>query len=327
MRRFARMLAVAVAASLLSASLTLTATGTAAADPSANAWYQLRKCESGNRYDINTGNNYYGAYQFSLGTWKSVGGTGLPSDASPAEQDYRALVLYRMRGWQPWTCATLVGLHEDSDARSKVIPPPPSNWNEPAPTTPTPGSFTPATDAPEWPGRQYFQGDFSDDLKIWQAQMAKQGYGLIATGYFGPQTEKAALDIQKKAGLNVVGFIGPKTWAAAWGTYTPGTTGSSGSTGTDPDAVYKPQTNKSCHVGEKTAPPWPGKTFVYGETALEIQCFQKQLASRGYDLMGSAYYGEVTRASVLDLQRRNGINESGIGPLTWKAAWEGEAKK
>lgn len=66
---------------------------------------QLRQCESGNNYSINTGNGYYGAYQFNQSTWASVGGSGLPSNASPAEQDARALTLYNQRGWQPWTCA------------------------------------------------------------------------------------------------------------------------------------------------------------------------------------------------------------------------------
>jgi resuscitation-promoting factor RpfA len=99
----------------------------AAADPSAADWYALRMCESTNRYNINTGNGYYGAYQFDLSTWRSVGGTGYPHEASPEEQDYRALRLYRMRGWEPWTCARMVGLQEDSDAGSRVLPPAPGN--------------------------------------------------------------------------------------------------------------------------------------------------------------------------------------------------------
>lgn len=31
--------------------------------------YKLRTCESGGNYAINTGNGYYGAYQFSYATW------------------------------------------------------------------------------------------------------------------------------------------------------------------------------------------------------------------------------------------------------------------
>ena len=47
--------------------------------------------------------------------------------------------------------------------------------------------------------------------------MGTRGYDLVGTGYFGPKTKAAVLDLQAKAGLNVVGYIGPKTWAAAWG--------------------------------------------------------------------------------------------------------------
>lgn len=53
-------------------------------------------------YDTNTGNGYYGAYQFDLPTWQSVGGTGNPAHASPAEQDMRAQMLYDRRGLDPW---------------------------------------------------------------------------------------------------------------------------------------------------------------------------------------------------------------------------------
>ncbi len=67
---------------------------------------RIRARESGGNYATNTGNGYYGAYQFSLGTWQGVGGTGLPSNASPAEQDMRAQMLFDRRGCSPWpnTC-------------------------------------------------------------------------------------------------------------------------------------------------------------------------------------------------------------------------------
>ncbi len=83
---------------------------TAAADPSADDWLRLRECESGNNYTINTGNGYFGAYQFDLDTWHSVGGTGYPNQASPATQDALALRLWQAQGWTPWTCAEIIGL-------------------------------------------------------------------------------------------------------------------------------------------------------------------------------------------------------------------------
>ena len=99
--------------------------GTASAEPTADDWYRLRVCESGNNYAINTGNGYYGAYQFDLGTWRSVGGTGYPNQASPAVQDALALTLYRQRGWSPWACARILGLPVRPDVAAAPPPPPP----------------------------------------------------------------------------------------------------------------------------------------------------------------------------------------------------------
>lgn len=67
---------------------------------------RIRQREAGGNYAENTDNGFYGAYQFTIGTWESVGGHGLPSDASPAEQDMRAQTLYNERGCSPWpnTC-------------------------------------------------------------------------------------------------------------------------------------------------------------------------------------------------------------------------------
>jgi hypothetical protein len=99
----------------------LLAGGAAWADPPNLSWARLRTCESGGRYDSNTG-RHFGAYQFTMPTWRSVGGMGSPHQASADEQDFRALYLYRLRGWQPWGCARRLGLREDSDARSKRVP-------------------------------------------------------------------------------------------------------------------------------------------------------------------------------------------------------------
>lgn len=66
-------------------------------------WAGLAECESnGNPTAVNSAGGYYGLYQFSTSTWASVGGSGLPSDASPAEQTQRAQQLYNTVGgnWQ-----------------------------------------------------------------------------------------------------------------------------------------------------------------------------------------------------------------------------------
>lgn len=51
-------------------------------------WYRLRVCESGNDYAKNTGNGYYGAYQFSDATWDAWNTGYARADlAPPAVQD------------------------------------------------------------------------------------------------------------------------------------------------------------------------------------------------------------------------------------------------
>lgn len=69
-------------------------------------WAALAKCESGGNPRAVNPNGYYGLYQFSLSTWHSVGGTGNPIDASPAEQTSRAEMLYNKAGAGQWTCGS-----------------------------------------------------------------------------------------------------------------------------------------------------------------------------------------------------------------------------
>jgi len=72
---------------------------------------RLRQCESSGNYRADTGNGYYGAYQFDLTTWEGLGYQGLPSEAPPAVQDQAAYRLYQERGWAPWpTCSVMLGL-------------------------------------------------------------------------------------------------------------------------------------------------------------------------------------------------------------------------
>ena len=136
------------------------AAGTASADPTPQDWANIRQCESGGDYSIDTGNGYYGAYQFDLGTWASVGGSGSPSDASPAEQDMRALTLWRERGWSPWACASLVSLSDGTAPPSGFgSSPAPAPAPAPAPkkATPPPPPYpqVSATSASRWTEQVY----------------------------------------------------------------------------------------------------------------------------------------------------------------------------
>jgi hypothetical protein len=95
--------------------------GGTGANASSPGWAKLRQCESSGNYSATNG-IYRGAYQFDQRTWNSVGGSGDPAAASPAEQDYRAQILYNQRGAQPWP---VCGRHLAGDPGARVTPVPP----------------------------------------------------------------------------------------------------------------------------------------------------------------------------------------------------------
>ena len=81
------------------------------ATPTTGVWAELRQCESGGNYAIDTGNGYYGAYQFSAATWHGLGYPGLPNQATPAVQDQAAERLQARSGWGQWPeCSAKLGL-------------------------------------------------------------------------------------------------------------------------------------------------------------------------------------------------------------------------
>jgi hypothetical protein len=64
---------------------------------------RIAQCESGgDPRAVSPGGTYRGKYQFDRQTWHAMGGHGDPVRASEAEQDRRALALYRARGTSPW---------------------------------------------------------------------------------------------------------------------------------------------------------------------------------------------------------------------------------
>jgi uncharacterized protein YabE (DUF348 family) len=75
-------------------------------------WDRLAQCEAGGNWATNTGNGYYGGLQFSLGTWRAYGGSGLPSQNS---RETQIAVATRLRnatgGYGAWpACAASLGL-------------------------------------------------------------------------------------------------------------------------------------------------------------------------------------------------------------------------
>ena len=76
-----------------------------------DVWAKLAQCESGGNPATNTGNGFYGMYQFTLETWQSLGGTGYPHEADAATQTAMAKKLQAQAGWGQWPgCADKLGL-------------------------------------------------------------------------------------------------------------------------------------------------------------------------------------------------------------------------
>jgi hypothetical protein len=79
--------------------------------PAYGVWDRLAQCESSGRWNINTGNGYYGGLQFLVSTWRNNGGTGMPHLASRAEQIRVAQITQSRYGWGQWPrCSRLLGL-------------------------------------------------------------------------------------------------------------------------------------------------------------------------------------------------------------------------
>jgi LysM repeat protein len=94
----------------VAAGAPLALAGTASAAPE-SAWDKLAQCESGGNWSTNTGNGYYGGIQFNTTTWRAMGGTGMPNQASKAQQIAVAERTLAAQGWNAWpACSRKMGL-------------------------------------------------------------------------------------------------------------------------------------------------------------------------------------------------------------------------
>ena len=76
-----------------------------------SVWDRVAQCESGGNWSIATGNGYFGGLQFTPGSWRAAGGSGMPHQASREEQIRVAENLLDMQGWGAWpTCSRKLGL-------------------------------------------------------------------------------------------------------------------------------------------------------------------------------------------------------------------------
>lgn len=82
------------------------------AGPRGDVWAALAACESGGNPNARSASGrYFGAFQFSLATWQSLGYGGNPTDYSYGEQVAAAQRLQARSGWGQWPrCSRRLGL-------------------------------------------------------------------------------------------------------------------------------------------------------------------------------------------------------------------------
>jgi murein DD-endopeptidase MepM/ murein hydrolase activator NlpD len=112
------------------ASLRVTAGGAGIAIPLIGAhfayagpedvWQKVAACESGGKWDTNTGNGFYGGLQFTQNTWQSYGGTAYAPRADLAERGEQVTVAQKVlagQGPMAWpNCGPRTGLSRQSGA-------------------------------------------------------------------------------------------------------------------------------------------------------------------------------------------------------------------
>ena len=111
----------------LALALGLAFATTAPAEAKKTVWDRVAKCESGNRWKINTGNGYYGGLQFSRSTWRAYGGRKYgrtANKASKAEQIAIARRVLHGQGAGAWpVCSRKAGLTKSNGKASRRATP------------------------------------------------------------------------------------------------------------------------------------------------------------------------------------------------------------
>ncbi|MDG9704683.1 transglycosylase family protein [Streptomyces sp. DH37] len=128
------------------ASLTVTAGGAGIAIPLIGAtaahatpeeiWNKVAACESSGKWNINSGNGFYGGLQFKQSTWQEFGGTAYAPRADLATRDEQIAVAERVldgQGPTAWpVCSAQAGLTWEHQGSGTAAP---AERNQPRPQT------------------------------------------------------------------------------------------------------------------------------------------------------------------------------------------------
>ena len=217
------LLAGGLTATLAVADVTLVA-GVANAGGSVAQFERLASCESGGNWAINTGNGYYGGLQFNLATWRGVGMAGYPHQASKAQQIAAGQKLHSQRGWRPWPACSrklrLSGNGGYAGSGAETLAAASSRTVAASRTRPAAPVRVRTGVAPAFDGHVMTVADVRTRraaVRLWQQQMTRRGYPLVADGLFGRRSSAAAAAFAQAKGLSTPrGTVDAALWAATW---------------------------------------------------------------------------------------------------------------
>jgi hypothetical protein len=119
-------------------------------------WSCIAECESSGRWDVNTGNGFYGGLQFWHPTWVEFGGTAYAARADLATPAQQIAVAERVRarqGWGAWpVCSARYGLSGSAPAPPAAPPPAPRPQPPAPPQDAVNGDGEPSGTAPDGGG-------------------------------------------------------------------------------------------------------------------------------------------------------------------------------
>ena len=79
-----------------------------------SVWDSLAECESGQRWQLASGNGFYGGLQFTMESWNGAGGQAYAWRADYATRSEQIVIaenLLELQGWRAWpVCSRRLGL-------------------------------------------------------------------------------------------------------------------------------------------------------------------------------------------------------------------------
>ena len=172
-----------------------------------------------------------------------------------------------------------------------------------------------------YPGTPLRQGSTGPNVVVLQVSLNRisQNYPAIpkipaVDGIFGPQTEAAVRALQQIFGLTPDGIVGPATWYEIVRLYT----------GVNALSELRSQGQRYYAIN------WSAPNALQvGDTGDKVRHLQYMLSViSAYipsvpPLSVDGIYGQATRASVLAVQRRFGLPETGVvDPVTWDEIYD-----